>query len=328
MKQAYILLLLTVLLTMKALVLRAQAEADTVRIETNGNYIAIPVMLDGKPKRFILDTGCAANVVFSHAIDTQHKVTAEGGSIESSTGKTERAAKTMCNLKVCRFDSDEETPVYVTAVDSIMMLRGDGIVGMQYILEHKQLNMKLDVPNKQVVFTRDKHLFDDEDGWKVRTRLVDNRMVLKMKMSPGIKVRNVVLDSGCDHLFSLDAACLDRVMSRRQRKKFAHQVQGEKESRMEGMYGLGSGMTTALRLDRLTVARLHFHGVEAETGKESLLGFPFLQAASIVVYSNGKHIKVMPHTAVRDYMIVRKKEEVKQGGYIITYDNEEVTPIP
>lgn len=318
-------LLLTLLLWMNAVAICAKGDADTVRIETCGNYISIPVTLNGKPKRFILDTECAANVVFRHALDSVDEVVAVGDSIESSTGMTEAAQRMMARLRVSRFDGDEAVPLYVTDVDSAMMLRGDGIVGLRYILEHNRLNMKIDVQGGQVVFTDDRHLFDDEEGWKVRTRLADGRMVVKLKVSPGIKVRNVVLDSGCDHLFDLDAADFNSIMSRRHRERFMHQVVGERESEMGGMYGYG-GAVTSLRLDRLTVAGLNFHGVEAETGRESLLGFPFLQAASVVFYGKGKRIKVSPYFSVRDYRIVRRVEKVKRDGYTITYNNETVTP--
>ena len=302
----------------------AQAEADTVGIETVGNYISIPVELNGKSMRFILDTGCGAHVVFRHALDSLGQVTENGDSIESSTGKTEAAAMMQGCLKVSRFDGDEVAPIYVTAVDSVMMLRADGIVGMQYILGRNRMNMKIDVQNRQVVFTRDKHLFDDETGQKIRTRRTDNRLAVKMKISPGITVTNVVLDSGCDHLFDLSASDFDRIMSKKHRQRFMHQVVGEEASKMGGVYGRNSQTITALRLDGLSFAGLNFHDVEAETGTESLLGFPFLQAASVVYYHKGKRIKVSPYTIVRDYRIVRQEEKVKCGQYTITYNKEKV----
>ena len=104
-----------------------------------------------------------------------------------------------------------------------------------------------------------------------------------------------------------------------------HQVQGTKTSGMEGMYGTGSGDITALKLDKLTVTGLSFHDIKAETGRESLLGFPFLQTASIVYYNKGKRIKVEPYSTVRNYRIVRKEEKVRHGQYTITYNNENAT---
>jgi hypothetical protein len=324
MKRIHIPLLLALLLSLRVTMLYAEAEADTVQIETIGNYISIPVTLNGKPMRFILDTGCGANMVFRHALDSLDQITTNGDSIESSTGKTQVAEEILGCLKVSRFDGDEAVPIYVTAVDSLMMLRGDGIVGIQYILEHSHINMKIDVRHKQVIFTKNKHLFDDEEGTKMRTKLIDNRMTIKMKMSPGIKVKNVVLDTGCDHLFDLYSADFDKIMSHKKRKQFIHQVQGEKPSKMGGVYGRNNSEITALKLDRLTIAGLNFHDVEVETGNESLLGFPFLQAASVVYYYKGKRIKVSPYTVVRDYRIVRQEEKVKQGGYTIIYNKEKV----
>lgn len=324
MKRIHVPLLLALLLSLRVTMLHAEAEADTVQIETIGNYISIPVTLNGKPMRFILDTGCGANMVFRHALDSQDQITTNGDSIESSTGKTQVAEKIQGCLKVSRFDGDEAVPIYVTAVDSLMMLRGDGIVGIQYILEHSHINMKIDVRHKQVIFTKNKHLFDDEEGTKMRTKLIDNRMTIKMKMSPGIKVKNVVLDTGCDHLFDLYSADFDKIMSHKKRQQFIHQVQGEKPSKMGGVYGRNNSEITALKLDRLTIAGLNFHDVEVETGNESLLGFPFLQAASVVYYYKGKRIKVSPYTVVRDYRIVRQEEKVKQGGYTIIYNKEKV----
>lgn len=316
------LFLLVALFCVNATPLYAQAEADTVKIETSGNYISIPVTLNGKPKRFILDTGCAAHVVFRHALDSLDQTVANGDSIESSTGQTAVAEKIQACLKVSQFDGDEVVPLYVSAVDSLMMLRGDGIVGIQYILEHNHMNMKIDVRNQQVIFTRNRHLFDDEEGIKMRTKLTDRRMAVKLKVSPGIKVKNVVLDTGCDHLFDLHTADFDNIMSHRKGKRFMHQVLGEQQSRMSGVYGLQNSATTALKLDQLSVAGLNFHDVDVETGNESLLGFPFLQAASIVFYHRGKRIKVIPYSLVRDYRIVRQEEKVKQRGYTITYRNE------
>ena len=93
---------------------------------------------------------------------------------------------------------------------------------------------------------------------------------------------------------------------------------------MGGVYGRNNSEITALKLDQLTIAGLNFHDVEVETGNESLLGFPFLQAASVVYYYKGKRIKVSPYTVVRDYRIVRQEEKVKQGGYTIIYNKEKV----
>ena len=154
MKRIHVPLLLALLLSLRVTMLHAEAEADTVQIETIGNYISIPVTLNGKPMRFILDTGCGANMVFRHALDSQDQITTNGDSIESSTGKTQVAEEILGCLKVSRFDGDEAVPLYVTAVDSLMMLRGDGIVGIQYILEHSHINMKIDVRHKQVIFTK------------------------------------------------------------------------------------------------------------------------------------------------------------------------------
>lgn len=322
--QSSVRLLLALFLSMNATMLHAQDKADTVQIETSGNYITIPVTLNGQPKRFILDTGCAAHVVFRHALDSLEQIVENGDSIESSTGSTQVAEEIQGCLKVSRFDSDDVVPIYVTAVDSLMALRGDGIVGMQYILKRSHMNMKIDVRNKQVVFTKDKHLFDDDEGWKMRTKLSDNRVAIKMKISPGIKVKNVVLDSGCDHLFDLNAADFEKAMSGKHRQRFQHQVLGERASKMVGVYGLNNHSVTALRLDQLTVDGLNFHDVDIETGNESLLGFPFLQAASIVYYYKGKRIKIEPYTTVRDYRIVRQEEKVKQGPYTITYNKEKV----
>lgn len=318
------LLLLALLLSLSATMLHAQAEADTVKIETSGNYISIPVTLNGKPKRFILDTGCGAHVVFRHALDSLDMITTKGDSIESSTGKTEVAEEIQGCLKVSKFDGDEVAPIYVTTVDSMMMMRGDGIVGMQYILGRNHMNMKIDVRNKQVIFTKSKHLFDDEESTRIRTKLIDNRVTVKLKISPGIKVKNVVLDTGCDHLFDFYFYDFNKIMRQKKRERFMHQVLGEKQSKMSGLYERNNNVITALKLDRLTIAGLNFHDVEVETGNESLLGFPFLQAACIVYYHKGKRIKVIPNSAVRDYRIVRQEETVKQGGYTITYNKEKV----
>ena len=324
-RKSYILLLTTLLLSLNVMMTRAQADADTIEIETVGNYITIPVKLNGEPKRFILDTGCSAHVVFRNAADSLLNVTTEGVSIESSTGKTEVAEKTMGHLRISKYDSDEPVPLYITTVDSIMMLRGDGIVGINYVLGNDKMNMKIDVRNKHVIFTKDKHLFDNDDGRKFRTKIIDNRMTIKAKISPGIKVRDVVLDSGCDHLFDIDTADFTKIMNGKHHDKFMHQVQGTKASGMEGMYGTGSGDITALKLDKLTVTGLNFLDIETETGRESLLGFPFIQTASIVYYNKGKRIKVEPYSTVRNYWIVRKEEKVRHGQYTITYNNENAT---
>ena len=318
------LLLLILLLSLNTTMLHAQAEADTVKIETSGNYISIPVTLNGKSKRFILDTGCGAHVVFRHALDSLDMITTKGDSIESSTGKTKVAEVIHGCLKVSQFDGDEVTPIYVTTVDSMMMLRGDGIVGMQYILDCNHMNMKIDVRNKQVIFTKNKHLFDDEEGTKLRTKLIDKRVTVKMKISPGIKVKNVVLDTGCDHLFDLYSYDYNKIMSKKKRDRFMHQVLGEKQSKMRGLYERNNNTITALKLDQLTIAGLNFHDVEVETGNESLLGFPFLHTACIVYYYKGSRIKVIPYSVVRDYRIVRQEEKVKRGGYTITYNMEKV----
>ena len=323
MRRSSLLFLYILFMSLNVLKLHAQGESDTVKIETSGNYISIPVTLNGKPMRFILDTGCGAHVVFRHALDSLNQITTNGDSIESCTGKTEVAEKMLGCLKVSQFDGNEMHPIYVAAVDSLMMLRGDGIIGMQYILEH-HMNMKIDVRNKQVIFTKNKHLFDDDEGLKLRTKRIGKRVALKMKVSPGIKVKNVVVDTGCDHLFDLDSADFDKIMSHKKRERFIHQVLGEKASKMVGMYGRNNSSIMSLKLDQLTVVGLNFHDVDVETGKESLLGFPFLQAASIVFYYKGKRIKVSPYSLVRDYRIVRQEEKVKQGGYTVTYDNEKV----
>ena len=311
-------------LSLNAMMLYARGEADTIKIETSGNYISIPVELNGKAMRFILDTGCGAHVVFRHALDSMEHITMNNDSVEDSSGRTHLAEQILGNLKVSKFDSEKVTPLYVTTVDSLMMLRGDGIVGMQYILERNHLNMKIDVQNKQVIFTKNKHLFDDDEGVKIRTKLINNRMAIKMKISPGIKIKNVILDSGCDHLFDLYSADFEKITNAKHRQRFMHQVLGEKESKMGGMYGRNRHSITALKLDQLTVAGLNFHDVDVETGIESLLGFPFLQAASIVYYYKGKRIKVSPYTIVRDYRIVRQEEKVKRQGYTITYNKEKV----
>jgi len=319
-------LILTLLMCLNAIMLYAHEDADTVRIETSGNYITLPVTLNGIPKRFIFDTGCGANIVFRHATDSLQQVSAEGDSIESSTGRTEAAGIMQGSLKISKYDGDDIVPIYVTDVDSIMMLRGDGIVGMQYLLDHNNMNIKIDVQAKQIIFTHDKHLFDKEDGKKLRAKLSDNRLTIKMKVSPGIKVKNVVFDSGCDHLFALDSTTCNDIMSGRHSERFMQQIKGTKVSDMGGMYGLSKQSVTQLSLDHLTVAGLNFHNVDVETGGESLLGFPFLQAASVVFYSKGKRIKVEPYIATNDYRIVHDTISVKRKPYTITYNIEKVIP--
>ena len=266
--------------------------ADTIAIEYTQGQVIVPVKVNGKQLRFMLDTGSGQAVIFS---DTPINNCIRAGNINShdATGHTRKVP--VVKLPPIRIGSLTLTGCRATLQQRVVKGSNiDGILGFDLV--NKGLCMKIDTRHKRLILTDRKEFFDREMGTDARYRL--NFHVPYIEITPfGRYTEHTLFDTGSRKLYVMNKQSFDRGY-----KKYPTEAEAQVEGRSYGRHALGhqgaeqAGEVVFLNLDRLMVGDFafnHVHTVTTQGG--SHLGAMILEYGSVVFNPHKKRIRFQPY---------------------------------
>lgn len=142
--------------------------ADTIGIAWERGQVIVPVSIDGRPYRFLLDTGAGQAVVFaSSALARRCR---PSGSIiaHDATGRTDTVP--VVTLPPLTLGSITLSGCQATVQQSPGPQRIDGLLGFDLV--NGGLTMKIDVQARHLIVSDRQHLFCDEPAEQLRYRLM------------------------------------------------------------------------------------------------------------------------------------------------------------
>ena len=275
--------------------------ADSIAIEWTNHQVYVPVTIEGRTLRFLLDTGASQTVVFQ---GTPWAAGRQVGGIIShdATGRTDTVP--MVVLPPVQLGSLLITGMRATVQPRFLPSTVDGILGFDLV--NGGLSMKIDVPERQLILTDRKHHFDlprQQAAQAVRLRYYLNFHVPYIDILPFARHQERVLfDTGSRQFFSMNKASFDegfrRMDNRPAWRKIADSIV---EGRSVGRHAMGHygvepmGEVVFLHLDHLQLGSSIFTDVHALTTQGgSHLGAPLLQYGAVTFLPRNRQLVFQP----------------------------------
>lgn len=281
---------------------------DTLSIEWEREQVYVPITINGRSYRFLLDTGAGMSVVYSGTplADSPH-----AGDIIShdATGRSDTVR--MVTLPPMQLGS-----VAIYGCRAVVHQRAaaissfDGILGFDIV--NGGLSMKIDVPRRQLIITDRKRLFDREPGAvSVRYRL--NYHVPYIDIVPFDRYHELVLmDTGSRQFFSMNKGHFDEA-----ELDMPLLTNCMVEGRSRGRHAIGhhgiepEGEVAFLQLNGLRLGRYAFSDVHALTTQGgSHLGAPLLAYGSVAFNPRSRRMIFVPASDEQPCIVGNEQLEI------------------
>ena len=275
--------------------------ADSIAIEWTNHQVYVPVTIEGRTLRFLLDTGASQSVVF------QGTPWAEGSHVggiisHDATGRTDTVPMVM--LPPVQIGNLLFTGMRATVQQRFLPSTVDGILGFDLV--NGGLSMKIDVPEGLLILTDRKRHFDlsqQQERLAVRLRYYLNFHVPYIDIMPFVRHQERVLfDTGSRQFFSMNKAHFDEASGRMHNKPLLQKiVDSIVEGRSIGRHAMGhygvepTGEVVFLHLNNLRLDKSIFTDVHALTTQGgSHLGAPLLQYGSVTFLPRKRQFVFQP----------------------------------
>ena len=277
-------------------ILHSKELTDTIPLTFEYNMPVVKALINGQERRFLLDTGSSASILM---LGTGDGYVLAGDSIEmeDAYGEKEMTGYTQADFRLGCFEGKKN--FYFMPYNEVLHGLFDGILGMDY-LEYMGVVVKIDVKRGHLIVTTDKRLFNREKRKKTtyKRNKTDRLPKLKVKMSPGGKVKNVLFDTGFNEMLELRMEDFERLMHSRRGEAFRQQLTGT---------AVGGNQGTALQ-QRDSVGRINFRLKEmkalktklydidahAEETTDSKLGAAILNHGAVIINARKRKIYFLP----------------------------------
>ncbi|UKK51142.1 aspartyl protease family protein [Prevotella sp. E13-17] len=218
---------------------------DSIAIEWDSHQVYLPVTINGRQHRFLLDTGAGQSVIFS---DTQPEGCRPAGQMIAYDANNRRDTVAVVKLPPLTLGQLTLTGLQATVQQRTTSNQTiDGIIGFDLFC--KGLLAKIDVANRRLILTDRKKFFDQEDGFDMRYQLHYHVPYIQVKPFGRYKER-VLFDTGSRSLYIMNKESFDQG-EQNNAATLVSQIEGRSEGRHAmGHFGLEK---------RGEVVFLHFH---------------------------------------------------------------------
>ena len=269
---------------------------DTIPLTFDYQMPVVKADINGKTRRFLVDTGSSASMIM---LGTGDAYTLEGDSVEveDANGEREQTGYTQADFRLGRFEGRKN--FYFMPYNELLHGVFDGILGIDY-LEYMGVVVKMDVKRCQLIVTTDKKFFNKEKRKKIRFKRnkTDRLPKLKVKMSPGCKVKDVLFDTGFNEMLELRMEDYERLAGSKHGEAFRQQLTGTAYKDLQGtaLQERDSVGTITFRLKELEVLKTKLRDVDAHAEKttDSKLGSAILNYGAVVIDAKKRKIYFLP----------------------------------
>lgn len=288
--------LVIIILHSQLSVLHSEELTDTILLTFEYNMPVVEAYINGQPRRFLLDTGSSASILML-GIGDDYALAGDSIEMEDAHGEKQLTGYTQADFRLGRFEGKKN--FYFMPYNEVLHGLFDGILGMDY-LEYMGVVVKIDVKRGHLIVTTDKRLFNREK-WKKTTYKrdkTDRLPKLKVKMSPGGKVKNVLFDTGFNEMLELRMEVLERLMNSRHGEAFREQLTGTAYTQLQGtaLQQLDSVGTINFRVRELKVLKTKLYDTEAhaEETTDSKVGAAILNHGAVIINARKRKIYFLP----------------------------------
>lgn len=288
--------LVIIILHSQFYILHSKNLTDTIPLTFQYNMPVVEADINGQPRRFLLDTGSSASILMLGTGD-DYALAGDSIEMEDAYGRQQQTGYTRAYLRLGKFEGLKN--FYFMPHNEVLHDLFDGILGMDY-LEYMGVVVKIDVRNSRLIVTTDKRLFNNEKRKKTRYKRdkIDRLPKLKVKMSPGGKVKNVLFDTGFNEMLELCMEDYERLMNSRQGAAFRQQLTGTAYKGIQGtaLQQRDSVGTITFRLKELKVLKTKLRDVDshAEETTDSKLGSAILNHGAVIIDAKKRKIYFLP----------------------------------
>ena len=273
---------------------------DSIAIEYEQEQIFLPVSIDGRPYRFLLDTGAGMGAVFN---DSDIDGVRPRGHIIAHDAIGRKDTVKMVTLPTLQIG---DLKVYGYTATFQKRNRGrhqyDGIIGFDFL--SKVLQSKIDIKNGLLVLTDRKDFFRREP-YTAELKYKLNLHVPYLTIEPfeGFK-ETVLFDTGSRKLFAMNRAHFEEA------EDDLDGLDDEIEGRSIGRHAIGTfgtekrGEVVFLSMNCLKIGRLALKDVHALTTQgDSHLGAQFLEHAALVIDSKRKRMRLQTYASSEEVVV-------------------------
>ena len=277
-------------------ILHSQELTDTIPLTFEYNMPVVKALINGQERRFLLDTGSSASILM---LGTGDGYVLAGDSIEmeDAYGEKEMTGYTQADFRLGCFEGKKN--FYFMPYNEVLHGLFDGILGMDY-LKYMGVVVKIDVKRGHLIVTTDKRLFNREKRKKTTYKRdkTDRLPKLKVKMSPGGKVKNVLFDTGFNEMLELRMEDFERLMNSRRGEDFRQQLTGTAYGGNQGtaLQQRDSVGRTNFRLKEMKALKTKLYDIDAhaEETTDSKLGAAILNHGAVIINARKRKIYFLP----------------------------------
>jgi hypothetical protein len=257
----------------------------------------VKALINGQERRFLLDTGSSASILMLGTGD-DYVLTGDSIEMEDAYGEREMTGYTQADFCLGCFEGEKN--FYFMPYNEVLHGLFDGILGMDY-LEYMGVVVKIDVKRGHLIVTTDKRLFNREKRKKTTYKRdkTDRLPKLKVKMSPGGKVKNVLFDTGFNEMLELRMEDFERLMHSRRGEDFRQQLTGTAYGGNQGtaLQQRDSVGRTNFRLKEMKALKTKLYDIDAhaEVTSDSKLGAAILNHGAVIIHARKRKIYFLPN---------------------------------
>ena len=277
-------------------ILHSKELTDTIPLTFEYNMPVVKALINGQERRFLLDTGSSASILMLGTGD-DYVLTGDSIEMEDAHGEKQLTGYTQADFRLGRFEGKKN--FYFMPYNEVLHGLFDGILGMDY-LEYMGVVVKIDVKRGHLILTTDKRFFNREKRKKTTYKRdkTDRLPKLKVKMSPGGKVKNVLFDTGFNEMLELRMEDFERLMNSRRGEDFRQQLTGTAYGGNQGtaLQQRDSVGRTNFRLKEMKALKTKLYDIDAhaEETTDSKLGAAILNHGAVIINARKRKIYFLP----------------------------------
>ena len=278
-------------------ILHSKELTDTIPLTFEYNMPVVKALINGQERRFLLDTGSSASILMLGTGD-DYVLTGDSIEMEDAHGEKQLTGYTQADFCLGRFEGKKN--FYFMPYNEVLHGLFDGILGMDY-LEYMGVVVKIDVKRGHLIVTTDKRLFNREKRKKTTYKRdrTDRLPKLKVKMSPGGKVKNVLFDTGFNEMLELRMEDFERLMHSRRGEDFRQQLTGTAYGGNQGtaLQQKDSVGRINFRLKEMKALKTKMYNIDAhaEVTSDSKLGAAILNHGAVIIHARKRKIYFLPN---------------------------------
>ena len=275
--------------------------ADTVAIEVADGRIYLPVIINGQPHRFLLDTGASMGAIFT---DSPLLAPPEGyaaavpqpvGTITSHDATGQARSTEVLRLPDLQIDRLTITGYHANRLHRLSKdSTCEGIIGFDIF--NKGLLAKIDTRNRRLILTDRRRHFSREPGFEARYRL--HRHVPFVALTPfGIYNDEARFDTGDRSLYALSRQSFEAAIA-----DIPGEIEPQVEARTHGSQRIshfGTETTdevAALCLRALKWGDFSFRNVRTLTAQgPSAIGSALLDYGAVIINPRRRRLLFQPY---------------------------------